>query len=125
MDITPAIFPFFLFSFFLFFIYLFFFSLLRRGARINGRRGQKVHGNVNDFCTPLFRSNGQTSFMFNDEKPMIVPSFLEWSLYGEWSGVSSLSELAGSTLLVPRYLGQRKYFVMRGQVFFRPSSHLA
>lgn len=46
MDITPAIFPFFSHS------------LLRRGAPIdNGRRGQKVGGNLNDFCKSLFRSH--------------------------------------------------------------------
>lgn len=61
---------------------------------------------------PSFVLNRQTSYSMtrktNDR------FFLPWNGAFLVSRVSSLSELAASALLIPRYLGLRKYFVMRG-----------
>lgn len=62
---------------------------------------------------PFFRSQW-ANVMYNDEDPMIVSS-RDRAFSGEWKAV--VSELTGSTFLISRYMGQHKFFVMRGQVF--------
>lgn len=62
---------------------------------------------------PSFVLNRQRSCSMT-RKPMIVSYFLEWSLSGEWSVVAVRT--TAPALLTPSYLGQRKYFVMKGAV---------